>query len=870
MTTYLLRVRVCWLATLLVAWSMYSSGAPIHGQVINWNNPAGGSYNTAANWNPANVPNTAAETANFNSLATFTVTFAANSNTTIDDLLVSAGDVTFSNAGVVNDATLNVSDDVILNGGDLTLTRVGATTADVNLIVTGDLVIQNGSDLKIRKTALVQTDFFRLSSTASSSSLEISEGGDLTSFLTYIGESIDSNAAVTVTGSGSTWTNSNGIQVGFSGTGSLSIADGAVVSSLVGVIGSNGNGGLGTVTITGEDSSWTTSAGFSVGLSGTGTMLVEAGGSLSNHNGTVGNATGTGSATIRGMGSTWTNTGTLAVGDNGLGTLVIEAGGSVSNALNGHIARSTGSNGTVTVKDAGSTWTNSAALYVGGSALTYGVSATLNIETGGTVDVGTTVVVLGPGTVNLLGGELATDQIDMSGGDFNFYFGTLRLTSDQTLAGGNGLTQALGDTPLLKVGQHLAIEGTATLLTQATIDGGTFSAEQLVNAQLLDLRRGTLNLTNQAITIGPAGPFGDRVDLSSGATINVALGTLNQGLVTGDGTFGGTFENDTTGEVRATAGHELRFTGPGNVNRGQINLFGGTLEITQALANDSTGFISGNGTLIVAAGLTNAGVLNLSSTANVSGDLTNSASGLVISAGGTTTFFDDVENNGEIRTSANSFTVYYGSYSGDGDTGPGTVIMEGDLKPGFSPGLTEFAGDLVFGSAASLNIEIGGTIPGTQYDKLVVNSDLVLDGDLNVTLFGGFNPVAGESFNILDWGSVSGTFDAINLPTITGLYWNTSQLYTTGTISIGLPGDFDLDGDVDGRDFLIWQRGGSPSPLSGGDLADWQANYGVGPLTAASVAVPEPTTAVCALLMALAIAYHRGGVQDNVTKRRIA
>ena len=50
-------------------------------------------------------------------------------------------------------------------------------------------------------------------------------------------------------------------------------------------------------------------------------------------------------------------------------------------------------------------------------------------------------------------------------------------------------------------------------------------------------------------------------------------------------------------------------------------------------------------------------------------------------------------------------------------------------------------------------------------------------------------------------------------------------------------GDFDFDGDVDGRDFLLWQR--DPSV---GNLADWQANYGMGSLTAASVAVPEPTT----------------------------
>src|SRR5690606_23129308 len=55
-----------------------------------------------------------------------------------------------------------------------------------------------------------------------------------------------------------------------------------------------------------------------------------------------------------------------------------------------------------------------------------------------------------------------------------------------------------------------------------------------------------------------------------------------------------------------------------------------------------------------------------------------------------------------------------------------------------------------------------------------------------------------------------------------------------------LPGDFDMDGDVDGADFLSWQRGNSPNPLSSGDLADWESNFGATALTAA-VAVPEPS-----------------------------
>src|SRR5690606_22350888 len=56
-----------------------------------------------------------------------------------------------------------------------------------------------------------------------------------------------------------------------------------------------------------------------------------------------------------------------------------------------------------------------------------------------------------------------------------------------------------------------------------------------------------------------------------------------------------------------------------------------------------------------------------------------------------------------------------------------------------------------------------------------------------------------------------------------------------------LASDFDHDGDVDGRDFLAWQR--DPSV---GDLADWQANYGNSALTSASVVVPEPASLLLA------------------------
>ncbi len=92
----------------------------------------------------------------------------------------------------------------------------------------------------------------------------------------------------------------------------------------------------------------------------------------------------------------------------------------------------------------------------------------------------------------------------------------------------------------------------------------------------------------------------------------------------------------------------------------------------------------------------------------------------------------------------------------------------------------------------------------------------------------------------LDYSSRLDVFDAgFSVGDSSALYDVVTDLaFTTGSES---PGDFDFDGDVDGRDFLIWQRGESTNgPLDAGDLADWQANYGETP-DLSSITVPEPS-----------------------------
>jgi hypothetical protein len=61
-----------------------------------------------------------------------------------------------------------------------------------------------------------------------------------------------------------------------------------------------------------------------------------------------------------------------------------------------------------------------------------------------------------------------------------------------------------------------------------------------------------------------------------------------------------------------------------------------------------------------------------------------------------------------------------------------------------------------------------------------------------------------------------------------------------------MPGDSDLDGSVDGADFLAWQRNSGV-----GELTDWRANFGTGASAAAQTAVPEPTGATLRLALAV-------------------
>jgi hypothetical protein len=259
--------------------------------------------------------------------------------------------------------------------------------------------------------------------------------------------------------------------------------------------------------------------------------------------------------------------------------------------------------------------------------------------------------------------------------------------------------------------------------------------------------------------------------------------------------------------------------------------------------NTASGQIIANG-IVETADFLNNGVLTInggSTLHNYNSNFTNGGgSRTTVNAGGAINLNGTQLNlNGALLVNNGTITggavnVYYGSLAkGTGAYGVVNVFDGGIYAPGSSPGIST-ASAVTFDNAPftsggpALQIEIAGTAEGTLYDRLHVTGQLSLGGTLQVALTNGFSPAAGNSFDILNWGSLAGTFAALQLPALDeGLSWNTSQLYSDGVLTVaatGFPGDFNHDDTVDAADYVVWRKaiGVAPTP---DNYNLWQINF---------------------------------------------
>ncbi|MEX2171966.1 MAG: autotransporter-associated beta strand repeat-containing protein [Pirellulales bacterium] len=198
----------------------------------------------------------------------------------------------------------------------------------------------------------------------------------------------------------------------------------------------------------------------------------------------------------------------------------------------------------------------------------------------------------------------------------------------------------------------------------------------------------------------------------------------------------------------------------------------------------------------------------------------------------------------------------------------GDLLMPGTIAPGASAGTLTLTDDLSLVDTSVLELELGGTQAGIDFDLLQVIGQVTLDGALAVSLLDDFIPTVGDSFGLLTAdGGLSGVFDAAMLPTLAdGLAWhmvydaNTLRLEVDST-AIALAGDYNGNGIVDAADYTVWRDtlgsttdfvadGDQSQTIDQGDYEVWVANFGTAPV-ASTAAVPEPNGAAVLLGVAL-------------------
>ncbi len=133
-----------------------------------------------------------------------------------------------------------------------------------------------------------------------------------------------------------------------------------------------------------------------------------------------------------------------------------------------------------------------------------------------------------------------------------------------------------------------------------------------------------------------------------------------------------------------------------------------------------------------------------------------------------------VLNNGVIQGGAAAPLTVSGLVKGVGRLDD--VTVSGTFSPGFSPTVSS-NGAVTYAETSTLLVELGGTEPGSGYDRILHNPGATLGGQLAVRLIDNFIPAGGLRFDILEaLESFAGNFRDIELPELPdGLTWETIQ-----------------------------------------------------------------------------------------------
>lgn len=588
-------------------------------------------------------------------------------------------------------------------------------------------------------------------------SLNLGDGATATtSDVVSVGDQAGSFGAVSLTGQGTKLTAGSTMYVGALGDGSLSMGNGAAASIAGDVSIGDQAGGQGTATLAGQGTTLTSDGQLYVGASGTGALTVSDGASVSVGSVDVGSQAGSGGTIeLSGLGTLLAASGDLYVGNSGDGELTLRDGASASAGGTVRLGEHAGSTGIVSLTGAGTMLSASDRLGVGNFG-----NGTLSILDGAKVEV---LGLVGVGTESTSQGILTISGQDSALTTTGPLAVGTRGIASMTISDG---ATASSD-GLIYVGVGPRGQGTVSLSGQgSTLSAGSTVYFGFSGTANVDVEGGATVATQGQVSIGElAGSSGIVSVAGAGSSFTAGaggllIGNLGSGVLTVSGGASVTSSEPIVLASQAGSQGELVIgsaagTAPGAtgaVEATLVNFGAGTGKVTFNHTDSAYAFapgFSGNGTIDHLAGTT---LFNGDGAA---------FTGITTVQGGS--LYVNQALGGTISVHSGS------TLGGSGSIGALTVAGGGTVRPGAatSPGYQTLTvmGDY-HAQAGSVHLaEINAAQPG-QSDLLKVQGTATLDPGsvLNIQFANtaaGFTPGTRYTLLSADQG-VAGTYTLSN------------------------------------------------------------------------------------------------------------
>lgn len=436
-------------------------------------------------------------------------------------------------------------------------------------------------------------------------------------------------------------------------------------------------------------------------------------------------------------------------------------------------------------------------------------------------------------------------EVRLSGSSFEFVGGKLEGTvrADSTrIAVSDTMTNA---STLRVVGSGCQLSSNSSPAMTLWVEGRSSDSTGVLNVTNNTVNRGTIHLETTASTFASAVTVsaGNALTNEATGTIQGAPGTGGPRTLNGSYVNFGTLRAITNasvavfGSLKQQAG-VIQGDGEFRVSSGPFEFNGGRLEgivraagviavaesVTEASTLRAVGtgcYLASNASpavtvwvegrsadstalLNVTNSTVNRGIIKLETTASTFGSLLTVTAGNVLTnapdatiqiaagTGGSRSLTGAFENQGTFDVGTNATVILSGGpfiNAVDGlITGLGTITLSGStftnhgtVAPGSSPGLLSFSGNYVQSPSGRLDIEIGGTNVGSQYDRFAIAGTATLDGTLQVRLLDNYVPAVSNSFRVLTFTSRSGDFASYS-----GLAAFTNLSFAATYVSTGL------------------------------------------------------------------------------------